>query len=71
MKDQDPQAVYRFRWTNFELRDFVRGCRDRADILRRDAKILTARAEQIDEEAAAWESALVIADADPGEGMLG
>jgi hypothetical protein len=61
---EDQQSRYRFRWTNIDMDAFVRSCRDRADILRRDASVLMRRAEQIEEEAAAWKNAMEIVQDD-------
>ncbi len=57
------RPAYQFRWSNIDLEDFVAQRRFAAEVLRRDAAILTRRAEQIEEEARTWEAAFELADA--------
>ena len=52
------QPTYKFRWSNVDLKRFEENCMHRAKMLQRDADILLKRAEQIEEEAATWTSAL-------------
>ena len=50
--------AYRFKWSNYNLGHYLRERRSVADVLRRDAAILVARAEQIEEEAHHLQTAL-------------
>ena len=54
----DARRVYRFKWVNYDMERMQASQRARAQVLRRDAAILIARAEQIEEDAAEWEKAL-------------
>jgi hypothetical protein len=45
----DPQPTYRFKWINVDLKSYCNSASARADRLRADAKILLARADEIDE----------------------
>jgi hypothetical protein len=57
--DPELPPTYRFRWSNYQLPDYLNEMRQRADNFRREAKILTMRAEQIDEERGKLENALL------------
>jgi len=58
MSDENGRPTYRFRWSNYDLAKFVKERAFCAQRLRADAAVLLRRAEQIEEEAAAWENAL-------------
>ncbi len=53
---------YKFKWSNVDLDDFVEQRKFAATNLRRQAADLTLRADQIDEEIAAWKTALEVPD---------
>ena len=52
------QPTYHFKWSNVDLKIFVKGRHDAANLLRRQAEILTKRADQIDAETDEWETSL-------------
>jgi hypothetical protein len=56
--DNEILPTYRFRWSNVDKAGFVLERRAVADGLRRDAQTMMRRAEQIEEEIAAWSRAL-------------
>ncbi len=56
--DNEILPTYRFRWSNVDMAGFVLERRAVADGLRRDAQVMMRRAEQIEEEIAAWSRAL-------------
>jgi len=62
--------TYRFRHSNVDLEQFVKGRRFAADRLRREAEVLLKRADQIEAEMYEWEAALepVPLPAPPGGG---
>jgi hypothetical protein len=49
MNEEIEQPTYRFKWENLDLDSYVDGLRAKACMLRDEAKILMARAEQIDD----------------------
>ena len=44
------EETYRVRWSDMDLPDYLKQMQERADRLRRDARVLTERADQIEEE---------------------
>ena len=46
----DGQPAYRFRWSNYDLDRYVEGRLEAAQGLRRDAYILTVKADVIEQE---------------------
>ena len=50
--------AYRFKWSNYDLEHYLQERRSVAGLLRRDAAMLVARAEQIEEEAHHLQTAL-------------
>lgn len=59
MSDQDEQATYRFKWSNYDLEAWVASKRAAANNLRRDAQILIVKADQIDEMCHALKADLI------------
>lgn len=55
----EDQPLYKFRWTNVDLRGYAQGLRAKADNLRREAEVLFKRADQIVEISYDIENALV------------
>jgi hypothetical protein len=58
------EEYYKFKWSNIDLDDFVEQRKYASSQLRRDAQILTVRADQIDEEINTWRMALEARDAE-------
>lgn len=56
------EQLYRFRWSNIDLHDFIEQRKLAAQNLRLDAKILIVRAEQLEIEMREWQAALEIPD---------
>ena len=50
-EDDDGQPTYRFRFRDYDVDRYVEECKARATLLRRQAAILTTRAEAIEDEA--------------------
>lgn len=50
---------YKFKWSNYDLKAYVKSREAVARKLRSDAQILTARAEQIELECAELENSLI------------
>lgn len=67
----DEQPAYRFTGPYVDLKDYLRGRRMIAVNLRRDAEMRMRRAEQIEEEAAAIEDALVPVEPAPPQAEAG
>ena len=55
---------YKFKWSNIDLEDFVEQRKFAATELRRQARTLEVRAEQIEEEIHEWKSALEVTEDD-------
>ncbi len=62
--DPKCQPAYRFKDINITLSDYLKEQRFRAELLRRQAKDLSLRADQIDEEWGRLEQALVEVEGD-------
>lgn len=58
------QAIYKFRWTNYDLDRYLAGRAEVANGLRRDAVTLNQRADQIDAECSQLRQSLVEHEAD-------
>jgi hypothetical protein len=52
-------TIYKFKWDNTDLKDYIRNSKYVAGGLRREAEILMKRAETIDMEMAELESSLI------------
>ncbi len=54
--------TYKFKWANYSLGDYLANMKNRAETLRQHARILEARAEDLDKECSNLESALLPAE---------
>jgi len=55
----EEQAIYKFKWSNYDLDRYVEARMEAANGLRRDAMVLNQRADQIDHEARELRTSLI------------
>lgn len=59
MTDSGAPPLYRFRWDNMDLDDFIEIRQAQVALLRRQAADLLLKADAIDEQTREWRQALV------------
>lgn len=57
--------MLKFKYANFDMKRFVESCRERADVKRREAEILLAQANAMDEMTRHFEAHIIEVENDP------